>query len=436
MMISYPVVRSLQEYKFTQNAFLPHIVTVPLCQDDYSSSCKSLVISGDEVLEGQVIAKTNGIKNTESYIHSPIPGKVLDIVPCISPNGKHEFAIRIQLKGSFSYLGKKIKKSNWNSTLSSSISSKLIERGVVNTFKINEPRNFGVQLKKNRDSKILIVRLFDEDPTCVTDSLISKFYFEQILEGSQIALKAMEGEQIVFAIDKNLKDKKDFLAKEKNFSNISFLEINSKKYPSGTEKDICYAFNKSLRKTKKNSISKNDIFADSSTMYEVYKAISLETPSLSRPIHFSGNCLYVSCLLNVKIGTSLKDVVNQLGGFLKEPALIIINGSLCGTSVSSLDVPITKYVKSVLFLSKKSFADEQIYSCINCGNCRFVCPSKLSPDIIYNKTINFRELSENLKQSSYECIDCGSCNSVCPSRLPLSQTISAIKENSFYKKET
>ena len=96
-------------------------------------------------------------------------------------------------------------------------------------------------------------------------------------------------------------------------------------------------------------------------------------------------------------------------------------------SPKSLDIPITKYVKSVEFLSKKNKNDEQIYSCINCGNCRFACPVKLSPDILYNHTVNFKLLKENFSASSLACIECGLCNTVCPARLPLCQTIKVLK---------
>ena len=181
------------------------------------------------------------------------------------------------------------------------------------------------------------------------------------------------------------------------------------------------------------AITKKDFYVDASTMYEVYKAVCLDTPSISKLVHFSGNCLYASCMLDVKIGTSIRDVINQLGGFHKEPSMVIINGYLSGVSVSDLDVPVTKYVKSVAFSNKKPFTDDHIYTCINCGNCRGACPVKLSPDILYNNAVNFREIPEQLEKSSFACIDCGRCNTVCPARLPLCQTISVIRERLINK---
>ena len=37
-------------------------------------------------------------------------------------------------------------------------------------------------------------------------------------------------------------------------------------------------------------------------------------------------------------------------------------------------------------------------------------------------------MPENFAASSIACIECGLCNTVCPARLPLSQTISLLKD--------
>ena len=238
--------------------------------------------------------------------------------------------------------------------------------------------------------------------------------------------KAINAKGIVFAIDTK-SENKDW-AEKPEYKDIYQLEMKIQRYPCGTPREIVSAFSRGpLSKICNFELTKKDLFTDSSTIYEVYKATVLSIPCVDRLVHFSGNCLNASCMLDVKLGTSLRDIVPQIGGFIKEPAHIIINGMLCGTSVKSLDIPITKYVKSVEFLSKKKNSDEQIYSCINCGNCRFACPVKLSPDILYNHTVNFKHLNETYTASSLACIECGLCNTVCPARLPLCQTIKVLK---------
>ena len=179
--------------------------------------------------------------------------------------------------------------------------------------------------------------------------------------------------------------------------------------------------------TQKILLKKNDFFIDSSTLVEVYNCILEKTPAVSKNVHFSGNCLTASCFLNVRIGQTIGDIVKQIGGFSKQPAKIIINGETYGNTVSSLNVPITKYVKSVLFISAEKKLDSIGYSCVNCGCCRDVCPVGLSPDLLYNYMVNNHKISDVYIKSSILCTECGLCNANCKSRLPLFQTIAVLK---------
>ena len=421
----------LKNYKTSQNSFISKEFLVPLEQEN-QINYKNIVQKDDIVKEGQVIAvSTNSSKSRKfsedlTFIHSPIPGKVLDIIPVYTSSGKQKFAVKIKFGGEFSYLGKKNTEKSIEDLSSSQIINELIEKGVINTYNLRKIENPGLQIKNN-SYKNLVIRLFDEDSFRYTDSLVAKIYTNEIVKGAQILAKAMNCYGILFVIDQKFENKEKL--ENFNISNLRILQVKTKKSPCGTQKQIEQAFRKSgIKKTSNLDITKNDFFTDSSTLYEVYKAVICSTPSVSHLVHFSGNCLYSSCLLDVKIGTTLKDIVNQIGGFAKEPSVIVINGLIYGNSVESLNVPITKSVKSVEFISKTKITDNQIYSCVNCGNCRYICPSKISPDVLYSYAVNFKEIPEVLKNTVLSCEECGICNTVCPARLPLTKTISYLKD--------
>lgn len=421
----------LKNYKTSQNSFISKEFLVPLEQEN-QINYKNIVQKDDIVKEGQVIAvSTNSSKSRKfsedlTFIHSPVPGKVLDIIPVYTSSGKQNFAVKIKFGGEFSYLGKKNTEKSIEDLSSSQIINELIEKGVINTYNLRKIENPGLQIKNN-SYKNLVIRLFDEDSFRYTDSLVAKIYTNEIVKGAQILAKAMNCYGILFVIDQKFENKEKL--ENFNISNLRILQVKTKKSPCGTQKQIEQAFKKSgIKKTSNLDITKNDFFTDSSTLYEVYKAVICSTPSVSHLVHFSGNCLYSSCLLDVKIGTTLKDIVNQIGGFAKEPSVIVINGLIYGNSVESLNVPITKSVKSVEFISKTKITDNQIYSCVNCGNCRYICPSKISPDVLYSYAVNFKEIPEVLKNTVLSCEECGICNTVCPARLPLTKTISYLKD--------
>lgn len=421
----------LKNYKISQNSFISKEFIIPL-EQEYATDYKNIVEKGDIVKEGQVIAvstvnsKSKKTSDESTFIHSPVPGKVLDILPVYTSSGKQKFAVKIKFGGEFSYLGKKITEKSIENLTSSQIIAELIEKGVINTYNLRKIENPGLQIKNN-SFKNLVVRLFDEDAFRFTDSLVAKLYTNEIIKGALVLAKAMNCYGILFVTDQKF-EKKDEL-ENLNISNLRILQVKTKKSPCGTQKQIEQAFKKSgLKKSSNLEITKNDFFTDASTLYEVYKAVICSTPSVSHLVHFSGNCLFSSCVLDVKIGTTLNDIVKQIGGFAKEPSVIVINGLIYGNSVESLNVPISKSVKSVEFISKTKITDNQIYSCVNCGNCRYVCPSKISPDVLYSYAVNFKEIPEVLKNTVLLCEECGLCNTVCPARLPLTKTISYLKD--------
>ena len=99
-----PVVSSIiKNYNTSQKAFLPKIVNIPLSQESHSCY-KPVVKPGDIVKEGDVIAQSEIAKGWTSSLHSSVPGKILSIDPCVSPNGHQEFAVKIKFGGALYYL--------------------------------------------------------------------------------------------------------------------------------------------------------------------------------------------------------------------------------------------------------------------------------------------------------------------------------------------
>ena len=411
----------IHNYKYTENAFLPKTVTIPLVQEK-NVVCKPVIKIGEEVLEGQIIASSD-----VSVIHSPIPGTVTDLCSVNCPDGKIEKALVVKMQGRFSYLGKKHKKEDWRSLSPASLERKLDEKGIVNIFSCTKSVSVTEQIKtfSRKKSKTIVVRLFDEDTQRITDSLMTQFYFEQIIEGAKILAKITEADGILFVLSN--KDIKARQLQNDEKQKIYYMGIDIKNYTNGFKHGIINAYNRSMHKSCPLSVNRTDFFVDSYTLYDIYNAVVYDIPVLSRHINFTGNCIPASCFLNVKLGFTLKNVVQQLGGFIKNLEAVIINGKLCGNSVNSLDIPVTKYVKSVEFLSKNYTTDSQVYSCIKCGECRYKCPVNIAPDILYEYALKNTEIPQQFKETATLCINCGLCNTVCQARIPLCQVITMIK---------
>ncbi len=423
-------------FSLSVRAFLPKIARIPVFEEGKTSISVKV---GDFVREGQLLAQSNSV-----VVRSSVPGEVVSIERAYYANGKPGLVVCVKTGGKFTYLARPLKiDDDWQNLSADEIAQKVRKAGIANTFSSFEP--IFSQIEKGK-GKVLAVRLFDDDPTRSVESFICEKYFENVYLGAKILARACASSAIVFVYDKSSsQERKIFRENGENPDDfeipIFFVALNSKTYPCGSKNEIVQAI-KILSKSvfKKNeevakslsSISKKDIFVDSPCVLAVFEAICKNLPVLSRFVQVGGNALFSSAILRVKIGTTIQELAAMSGGFRGEVGRVLINGSILGKACPSLDVSVSKFVKSVTFFSEQR-QESRIYrevSCIRCGSCRKVCPVHIWPGNVYrvfrNVQIKGFDVNDDEKAvllTAQACEGCSLCSAVCPSRLPLAQTI-------------
>ena len=426
------VVKKKDLVQSVTTAFLPRKVLIPLKQES-GILCAPLVKKGDKVQEGQVIAE-DASGSESAKIHSSIPGLVLGIKSCAEPDGRNGCAVEIQLNGQFTHIGKSLRAYDWLSYGASSITNRISALGIVNTFSMRNGRSLSADIKTTLDNHgtKVFARLFDEDPSCQTDCVLTNAHFEKIQKGIEIIKKVIAPEEIVFAVSKDagLQGKIDaFKSESDGDTKITIVPFNTRTYPIGTKENIAIRYKKFTKSSiNEREIARNSLFIDATTLAVLSDALIYNIPVERVFVHVSGDCIKSSAVLKACVGASFGSLAEQLGLETKKIGKIIVNGHLNGFSVPSLDTPITKWVKSVSFIGKTDLADYSSGFCMGCGKCSDACPAKIYPNVLYGYLIKSIKIPQDFIRASLLCIECGVCNSACPTKLPLAEIVKILKD--------
>jgi electron transport complex protein RnfC len=391
------------------NAFLPSTAIVPLLQH-YGTPSVPVVVQGDRVKEGQLIARGTGMNS--AHIHAPIPGIVREFRILPLPDAKKGLAAIIQLAGSFDILGRKEENFSWRFMAESEILRVLEEKGVVNTFEHAVPLAASMRSARNSGSPVLALRLFDSDPTCQLDSFLARNQLQTVLEGAAVLAKGLDAEKIYLLHDDNKWTGPDDSGLEEIFQKrkVSLLKVG-KRYPSGNTRQVC-----ALIREKKT------VLIDPVTAISAFDAVIRNQPVIHRFVAVTGPALDSPAILKVRIGTPIGDIIEECGGFRTDPTRIVINGLLAGNAVYDLDTPVTKYTKSIHIMDNDTCPSYTVRDCIHCGRCLQVCPVSIDPMRLASAIRKEKLTGEQIKSCTL-CQFCGCCAIVCPSRIPLHQII-------------
>jgi Na+-translocating ferredoxin:NAD+ oxidoreductase subunit C len=128
----------------------------------------------------------------------------------------------------------------------------------------------------------------------------------------------------------------------------------------------------------------------------------------------------------VRIGTTLKDLLQLKESDLKISEKIIIGGPFRGYTCFSTDIPITEEMDAVYIQSLEETVHFHNNQCMNCGRCVKVCPVNLDVNLIC-KYSEFSLFETCRDMGVAVCIECGLCAYHCPSGRSLVQFIRLAK---------
>lgn len=394
----------------------------PLSQH-IGAPAEPVVEIGDHVKIGQMIAKETGF--VSAPIYSSVSGTVKAIEPRRVITGDHVLSIVIE--NDFKKESMEFTPNPDYMELPANEKIELIKKaGIVGMGGAGFPTHVKLSPKEPDKIDYIIANCAECEPYLTSDYRIMIERTEELVEGLKIELSLFANARGILAVEDNKPDCVKLLKElTKNDDKITVIPLKTK-YPQGSERHLIFA-------TTKRAINSSMLPADAGcivnnvdTICSVYNAVAKGKPLMRRIVTVTGDCIKTPQNFDVPIGTNYHELIDEAGGFAKEPVKIISGGPMMGFGIFDLDVPATKTSSALLCMSKDDVADSVETACINCGRCVEVCPGRVVP----SKLADFaqhgdRERFEKL--NGMECCECGCCSYICPAKRHLTQSIKSMR---------
>lgn len=377
-----------------------------------------IVAKGDRVLVGQRIAEASAF--ISAHICASVSGTVKAIEPRRLPGGNMMPAIIVENDGLYETVEGFGTARDYTKLSKAEIREIVKDAGIVGMGGAGFPNHVKITPKDDNAIDYVLVNAAECEPYLTSDYRMLLEEPEKLIGGLKILLQLFDKAVGIIGIEDN---KPDAIAKlEGLVSGEERIKVQAlkTKYPQGAERAL---INACTGRRVHSAILPADagcVVDNVDTVISIYNAVAENKPLIRRIVTITGDCVKTPQNFEVLTGTNYAELLEEAGGFVKEPEKIISGGPMMGKAMFDINVPVTKTSSALLCLSHDDVAAMAPTACIRCGRCVNACPSNLVPQMM----IEYAERNdiEGFKAvGGMECYECGSCTFVCPAKRRLTQ---------------
>ncbi len=398
--------------------FAPEMV-IPLSQH-FGAPAIPLVHPGQEVLRGEPIARADGFMSVP--IHAPATGIIEDLRLMPTARGPKMDAIILKAHPGASQRVLYGAELDVDAMSAEEIIRAIQDTGMVGLGGAGFPTHVKLTVPPEHSVDTLVVNGCECEPYLTTDHRIMLEYTDELIRGIRIAMKACGTQRAVIGVEDNKPDAIEAIrARLKPGDAIEVQEVRTK-YPQGSEKLLITALLGREVPSGGFPFQVGVVVNNVGTLAEIGRLLPDGEGLIERVVTIAGPEVKKPGNYLVPLGTPLRFILEHVGYF-GDAGHLILGGPMMGTTVASLDVPITKPVSGLIVLPEKSANDrpDRIYPCIKCGKCVDACPVHLNPSRLGQLAAKRQYETMASEFHLTDCFECGCCSYVCPSNIPLVQ---------------
>ncbi|MBR4668471.1 MAG: electron transport complex subunit RsxC [Butyrivibrio sp.] len=402
----------------------------PLSQH-IGAPAKPIVAVGDHVLTGQKIAEEGGF--VSANIFATVSGTVKAIEPRRLTTGAMCQSIIVENDEKYEEVEFKPAKPYEEMTPQDKIAA-VREAGVVGMGGAGFPTAVKFAPKEPDKIDYVIANCSECEPYLTSDYRRMIEEPELLLEGLKVAVSIFPNARGILAIEDNKPDAIAIFKKlTENEDKISVKPVKTK-YPEGAERMLIYACTGREINSSMLPADAGCIVDNVDTLCAVCRAVKEGRPLMERIVTITGDAIADPRNYKVRIGTNYRELIDDAGGFVCEPAKLISGGPMMGFALFDLDVPTTKTASAVTCFSKDAVSEMEPSACINCARCVEVCPERLIPKNLAD-AVEHNDEKTFLHMYGMECCECGCCSYICPARRQLTQLIKGMRKIQLGKRK-
>lgn len=411
--------KELSEHIALERFLEPKTVVISMSQH-LGAPANPIVQPGDSVKVGQKIGEAAGF--ISAPVHSSVSGTVIAVEPRMhATRGSEVMAVVIESDGKNTLHESVHPNKDLDSLTPDEIIDIVREAGIVGMGGAGFPTC--VKLKPAKPVDTILLNGCECEPLLTADHRVLLEFADDIIYGLKAILKTTGAEKGLIVIEDNKPDAIELMqAKVADCENIEVV-VAKTKYPQGAEKTL-------IKRVMGRQVPRGGLPADVgvivdniSTVKAISDAIQTGMPLIERVATVTGEKIRRPGNYIVKIGTSVKELIDYCGGTTDDDVLIKMGGPMMGFALSDLNVPMMKGSNGIIAIDTDQTVEQP---CIKCGRCVDVCPMELSP--LYFAKYADEENWQGMKDKNVmDCVECRCCEYICSSKIPLVSKIKAGK---------
>jgi len=267
----------------------------------------------------------------------------------------------------------------------------------------------------------LIINGIDRQPGVWLRKAMIRLYATEILESIPLLKDTTGASRIFFAVSKGAELANEFLQGLRKHGAEPVFCPNL--YPVGLEPLLVpFLTGQELPPNSGGAREFGTVVVDVATALKVRGAARGEIPSLDVVVQVTAPSSGIDTLVRVREGTLIEDILASLSLSKQGLAKVLCGGPLLGTALHRLDVPVTQEIDSIVLQTEQEIIHYSNEPCMNCGYCVRHCPMKLLPNEL-SKNCEYGKFDAAERLDIFSCIECGICSYVCPVNRPMVQLI-------------